>query len=367
MNLSIDIPSNTSKDKDKQTINSESPTTAVNGEATAAPLTKEVVDSAGSASESNPLPSATRRKASKKRSEAAAKLFIQTTQSPPQAVLERSKSDTPLTAIDSPSLFSSTADTSIQSEGRRTINLSHSMRKQDDVGFTPIEAQASSLKKSNSLKGISPILIEPAPDTTTDVLDLRSASLKRRQSNLSPSNKTRSSLTDDKDEALQSASATDKISPSETSGQGASERTLKRITSKGPAAFANLSASANLSVSFRKPSEPSTTGLLSPGTASLNVSMNSNASSLFEYDSDNAIQQLLYTLPFFSGSSNSHAFIKELSNDIKIRKYKPGDSIIQFGDIAKSMFLILRGDLAIVSEDNETTYAVLSAGSFGIF
>lgn len=75
--------------------------------------------------------------------------------------------------------------------------------------------------------------------------------------------------------------------------------------------------------------------------------------------------QTLQTLPFFAGAASTQDFIQEIGTAMKIRHYKPGDVVIKYGDVAKTMFLIIRGELGIMSEDNEIEYATLGAGSFG--
>jgi CRP-like cAMP-binding protein len=76
------------------------------------------------------------------------------------------------------------------------------------------------------------------------------------------------------------------------------------------------------------------------------------------------IYLILQTLPFFAGASSTDAFIQDIGNAMKIRHFKPGDSVIRYGDTAKCMFLIIKGELAVMSEDNEIEFAVLTSGSF---
>jgi hypothetical protein len=85
-------------------------------------------------------------------------------------------------------------------------------------------------------------------------------------------------------------------------------------------------------------------------------------------DSDHPINDmtnLLHSLPFFSGLPSSDAFIQEINGLLKLRPFKLGDTVIHYGDVAKCMYLIVRGELGIMSEDNEIEYATLTAGSFG--
>lgn len=77
------------------------------------------------------------------------------------------------------------------------------------------------------------------------------------------------------------------------------------------------------------------------------------------------ISNVLHNLTFFSGLPSSDAFIKDITGLMKLRPFKAGDTVIQYGDVAKCMYLIVRGELGIISEDNEIEYATLTAGSFG--
>jgi CRP-like cAMP-binding protein len=78
------------------------------------------------------------------------------------------------------------------------------------------------------------------------------------------------------------------------------------------------------------------------------------------------LPQMLSTLPFFAGASNSQVFSEEIASAMKIRYFKPGDQVIKFGDVAKCMYLVIRGELSIMSEDNEVEFATLVAGQFGM-
>lgn len=78
------------------------------------------------------------------------------------------------------------------------------------------------------------------------------------------------------------------------------------------------------------------------------------------------ISNVLHNLTFFSGLPSSDAFIKDITAVMKLRPFKAGDTVIHYGDVAKCMYLIVRGELGIISEDNEIEYATLTAGSFGI-
>jgi CRP-like cAMP-binding protein len=69
-------------------------------------------------------------------------------------------------------------------------------------------------------------------------------------------------------------------------------------------------------------------------------------------------------LTFFSGLPSSDAFIKDITGLMKLRPFKAGDTVIHYGDEAKCMYLIVKGELGIISEDNEIEYATLTAGSF---
>jgi CRP-like cAMP-binding protein len=138
-------------------------------------------------------------------------------------------------------------------------------------------------------------------------------------------------------------------------------------TNNIPNSLNNSSNSGITPLLTRKPSEKqmqSPTLLIPTGPQAL-----SRRSSFSGTDSDGAamdLTQVLYSLPFFLGAANTDAFIHEVATEMKIRHYKSGDVVIRYGDIAKCMFLIIRGDLAVMSEDNEVEYAVLSSGSFGI-
>lgn len=78
------------------------------------------------------------------------------------------------------------------------------------------------------------------------------------------------------------------------------------------------------------------------------------------------LSNLLHSLTFFSGLPSSDAFIKDITGLMKLRPFKAGDTVINYGDVAKCMYLIVRGELGIISEDQEIEYATLTAGSFGM-
>ena len=76
------------------------------------------------------------------------------------------------------------------------------------------------------------------------------------------------------------------------------------------------------------------------------------------------LQSLLQTLPFFSGAEQSDEFIQEISKLLHIRKYSPGDVVINQGETARSMFLIIKGSLKVTSENGEIDVADLAPGTF---
>ena len=116
-----------------------------------------------------------------------------------------------------------------------------------------------------------------------------------------------------------------------------------------------------LSKSLNAGASPSTAvNLMIPGAALI------RKPSFNEVDSPiTDISILLQNLPFFSGLPSTDRFIQDISGVLKVRTFKSGDTVIHYGDVAKCMYLIVRGELAIMSEDNEIEYATLTTGSFG--
>ena len=123
--------------------------------------------------------------------------------------------------------------------------------------------------------------------------------------------------------------------------------------------------SASLSPNTAFLATPGSGGLMPPGGGLPNLSRRASYAFSGEEDPSNDIIQVLQSLPFFAGAASSEAFVEEIGTCMKIRYFKPGDSVLKHGDIAKCMFLIIKGDLSVLSEDNEIEYATLSAGSFG--
>lgn len=76
-------------------------------------------------------------------------------------------------------------------------------------------------------------------------------------------------------------------------------------------------------------------------------------------------KELLSSLDFFEGTSETDPFIEELSKVIILRTNYPGDLIIRQGDIAKAMFFIVKGILKVISDDGEIIFGELSSGSYG--
>lgn len=90
--------------------------------------------------------------------------------------------------------------------------------------------------------------------------------------------------------------------------------------------------------------------------------------SRYELDEGNEIpkdiKNLLHTLPFFAGLTESQEFIDAISKTLGVRTNKPGDVIIRQGETARAMFFIIKGSLTIISEDGEIEIAELSSGSY---
>lgn len=63
-------------------------------------------------------------------------------------------------------------------------------------------------------------------------------------------------------------------------------------------------------------------------------------------------------------SSASSAFLQDLVSKVHLRQYLPGDHIIKEGDIAKAMFLLVKGAVRVVSGDGESVFADLGQGQF---
>ena len=47
-----------------------------------------------------------------------------------------------------------------------------------------------------------------------------------------------------------------------------------------------------------------------------------------------------------------------------IRSFAPGDPIIREDEIGKAMFLLLKGNVMVVSKDGDSAYAELGPGNF---
>ncbi|KAK5091637.1 hypothetical protein LTR05_001822 [Lithohypha guttulata] len=66
--------------------------------------------------------------------------------------------------------------------------------------------------------------------------------------------------------------------------------------------------------------------------------------------------------PLFQSAPDS--FLYEVGLVLKPQMYAPNDYLMTEGDVAKAMYWIVRGAVAVCSRDGESTYAELKAGSF---
>eukprot|EP00834_Sanchytrium_tribonematis_P002220 NODE_64_length_26047_cov_1.706837.p5 type:complete len:460 gc:universal NODE_64_length_26047_cov_1.706837:15842-14463(-) len=82
--------------------------------------------------------------------------------------------------------------------------------------------------------------------------------------------------------------------------------------------------------------------------------------SINELPSD--IEESLRNHPLFRKSGDDT--IRELCKVMKSRIYLSGDKIIQEGDEGKAIFFLIRGEVDILSSDDEIVYATLYSGSF---
>jgi hypothetical protein len=137
-----------------------------------------------------------------------------------------------------------------------------------------------------------------------------------------------------------------------------------------PALLAIKTAGLNESFARRSPDtlSPTTANNLSPNSLLGPPQTLARRASFASDNSDGMIDltQMLSTLPFFAGAANSQTFSEEIASAMKIRYFKPGDQVIKYGDVAKCMYLVIRGELSIMSEDNEVEFATLMAGQFGM-
>ena len=63
-------------------------------------------------------------------------------------------------------------------------------------------------------------------------------------------------------------------------------------------------------------------------------------------------------------SECEEGLLKDLVTKLKNQVYSPGDFVCKKGDIGKEMFIIKKGSLNVVSDDGQTVFVTLKAGSF---
>lgn len=73
-------------------------------------------------------------------------------------------------------------------------------------------------------------------------------------------------------------------------------------------------------------------------------------------------KDIIEKVPLFKGASQ--AFIREIIMNLKPVIFTPGDYIVRAGEIGDEMYFISHGSVDVVSEDESTVYATLTAGNF---
>jgi hypothetical protein len=71
---------------------------------------------------------------------------------------------------------------------------------------------------------------------------------------------------------------------------------------------------------------------------------------------------LLKQIPIFS--SAPPVFIDQVVSHVHLRQFAAGDRIIREGEIAKAMFIIVKGSVTVCSADGECEFAELQPGNF---
>eukprot|EP01136_Pigoraptor_vietnamica_P001732 Opistho-1_new@28743 len=62
--------------------------------------------------------------------------------------------------------------------------------------------------------------------------------------------------------------------------------------------------------------------------------------------------------------NSAHAFIERLVGTMQPRMYKPGDSIVTYGEVGRAMFFIYKGTVQVIGNDDETVWAELGEDKF---
>ncbi|KAI9361587.1 hypothetical protein DFJ73DRAFT_793196 [Zopfochytrium polystomum] len=78
-------------------------------------------------------------------------------------------------------------------------------------------------------------------------------------------------------------------------------------------------------------------------------------------------EDLIRSIPIFRSVAfmpESSAFYKEVARVVQLRHYVPGDVIINEGDVAKSIFFVIRGQVEVLSSGGDFAAAELDAGSY---
>ncbi|KAJ3219835.1 hypothetical protein HDU67_009023 [Dinochytrium kinnereticum] len=83
--------------------------------------------------------------------------------------------------------------------------------------------------------------------------------------------------------------------------------------------------------------------------------------------SDHVKENLIRGLPFFQqikGEENTDDFFAELAQAIHLRHYLAGDLIIEEGEVARTVFFIIRGQVEVVTSGGDVVLAELNSGAF---
>ncbi|KAJ3108550.1 hypothetical protein HDU97_000832 [Phlyctochytrium planicorne] len=81
---------------------------------------------------------------------------------------------------------------------------------------------------------------------------------------------------------------------------------------------------------------------------------------------EHAKEKLIRTLPIFQNVSNDNAdeFFSDLAGALHLRHHLPGDMIIEEGEVAKTVFFIIRGQVEVLTSGGDVTLAELNSGAF---